>query len=414
MQAEIISIGDELLIGQTINTNAAWMGERLNSAGFEVRKTVSIADKKDEIFSALNQSLQSAQIVLITGGLGPTKDDITKHALCEYFGTTLVRNEEVLHWIEEFFLKRGRVMLETNRQQADLPKDCQVLINKVGTASGMWFEKEGKIVVSMPGVPYEMKYLMEEEVMPRLLKHFNPEQILHRTILTQGIGESFLAEKIKDWENQLRKEGLSLAYLPSPGIVKLRITARGKDAEYLKQRIHFFEQELLPQIAEFHFGFEKENLEEIVGNMLREKKLWLSTAESCTGGFIAHKITSVSGSSDYFKGSIISYSNEIKINQLNVQEASLKNHGAVSQEVVEQMAAGVRLKLNTDYSVAVSGIAGPNGGSEEKPVGTVWIAVAGPKGVTSRKFLFENNRERNILRASLAALMMLRIELLKH
>jgi nicotinamide-nucleotide amidase len=408
MRAEIISIGDELLIGQTINTNAGWMGEQLNSIGIDVIRVLTISDKKDDILNAIKEAEHRSEIVLITGGLGPTKDDITKHTLCEYFGTRLVRNQQVLARIEAFFTQRGRTMLEVNRQQADLPESCTVLDNLLGTASGMWFEKSGKVVVSLPGVPYEMKHLMEEQVIPKLKNTFALPFIVHRTILTQGIGESFLAERISDWENELRKEDLSLAYLPSPGIVKLRITAKGENETKLRERVQYFEKKLLPQIEDVHYGFEKDKLEEIVGKLLLERKATLATAESCTGGFIAHRITSVSGSSDYFLGSVISYANAVKMAQLGVTEDDLIHHGAVSEPVVVQMVKGVIEKIGSDYAISVSGVAGPNGGTEEKPVGMVWIAVGNKERVYARKFYFEKDRDRNILRSSLSALMLLR------
>ena len=408
MHAEIISIGDELLIGQTINTNAAWMGEQLNLIGIDVIRTIVISDKKEAILDTLYESSQRVNIILITGGLGPAKDDITKHTLCEYFNSNLVRDEETLKLIEDYFTKRGRQMLETNRQQADLPDNCKVLKNIHGTAPGMWFEKNDCLYVSMPGVPYEMKAIMSEYVIPELKNRFINETILHRTILTQGIGESFLAEIIKAWEIKLRNEQLSLAYLPSPGIVRLRISAKGKNEQELQQKINFFEKELIQLIPQYVYGFEKEKLEEITGKLLFNKKQTLSIAESCTGGYISHLITSVSGSSNYFLGSVISYDNSVKINQLGVYNEDINKHGAVSQQIVEQMAIGVRKLINTDYSIAVSGIAGPDGGTPDKPVGTVWIAIAHPNGVYSKKFLFEQNRERNIQRTALTALNLLR------
>jgi nicotinamide-nucleotide amidase len=408
MNVEILSIGDELLIGQTINTNASWMGEQLSLNGFRVNKISAISDEKEAILSGLKELSEKAEIILITGGLGPTKDDITKKVLADYFETKLVRNIDVLKHIEAFFTARGRTMLETNIQQADLPENCIVLHNELGTASGMWFEKNGKIFVSMPGVPYEMKHIMEVHVIPRLKEKFNPEIIVHRTIHTQGIGESFIAEKIKDFENELRNDGLSLAYLPSPGIVKLRITASGKGEKELRKKVNDYEQKLLPLIEEWFYGYDKTSLEEVIGKLLSEKKKTISTAESCTGGYISHRITSVPGSSVYFMGSVVCYSNEIKMNQLGVNKETLQKHGAVSQEVVEEMATGARKLMHTDYSIAVSGVAGPDGGSEEKPVGMVWIAVASEEKVISKKFMFEMNRERNIVRAGLSGMMMFR------
>lgn len=408
MQVELISIGDELLIGQTVNTNASWIGSKLSHEGFQIVQTTVISDDEQAILFALREAEKRADIILITGGLGPTKDDITKHVLCNYFDTKLVRNDAILKHIQEFFKARGREMLEVNTRQADLPEACEPLHNPIGTAAGMWFEKNNKIFVSMPGVPYEMKEIMNQHVIPRLKEKFDLDVIVHHTILTQGIGESFLAEKIKIWENKLRADNLSLAYLPSPGMVRLRITGKGNDEKLIQEKIKNYTAKLLPQIENYFFGFGNDTLEKIVGQLLLEKKATLSTAESCTGGYVAHKITSISGSSDYFIGSIISYSNQVKINELKVREEDLKNQGAVSKAVVEQMSIGVREKLNTDYSIAISGVAGPGGGSAEKPVGTVWIAVSSKDKTVSKDFLFENDRNRNITRASLTSLMMLK------
>ncbi len=407
MKAEIISIGDELLIGQTVNTNAAWMGEQLNLYGIDVVQASAVPDTRQRITEALRQAETRANVILITGGLGPTKDDLTKYTLVEYFNTRLVRNEEVLQRIEAFFAARKRPLLEVNRQQADLPENCRILPNRVGTASGMWFEKDGCIYVSMPGVPYEMKYLMEHSVLPLLKARVRSQVIVHRTILTQGIGESFLAELIRDWENRLRADGLSLAYLPSPGIVKLRITARGEEESVLIAQTEKYLTELQTLIPEYIFGREKDTLEKRVGEALVQHGATLSTAESCTGGYIAHRITSVPGSADYFEGSVVSYSNAVKMRELGVKAETLAAQGAVSRETVEEMVRGVREKFGTTYAVAVSGIAGPTGGTEEKPVGTVWIAVASADRIVSRKFLFEQDRERNIIRTAQSALHLL-------
>lgn len=407
-KASVLTIGDELLIGQTINTNAAWIGRELALVNIRVTKSLTISDEKSAIISAINLLLEDSNILIITGGLGPTKDDITKYTLAEYFSMKLKRNQEVLEKIEGFFKIRGREMLEVNRQQADLPENCRVIENKSGTASGMWFEKDGKIIISMPGVPYEMKAMMSEVVIPDLVKIFKPVAVYHRTILTQGIGESFLADILKDWENDLRINGHSLAYLPSPGIVKLRVSAGGKNVNELKLIVDDYCEKLYEIIPEWIYGEEDDQLEALVGKLLTNKKMTLSTAESCTGGYISHLITSVSGSSAYYMGSVVSYSNEIKTNQLKVDEKLISTAGAVSKEVVEQMALGVKEKLKTDYSIAVSGVAGPDGGSEEKPVGTVWIAIGTPNGLVSKKYLFENSRERNIRRAALTSLNMLR------
>ena len=407
-KASVLTIGDELLIGQTINTNAAWIGRELALVNIRVTKSLTISDEKSDIIAAIDLLLEDSNIIIITGGLGPTKDDITKFTLAEYFSMKLKRNQEVLEKIEDFFKIRGREMLEVNRQQADLPENCRVIENKSGTASGMWFEKDGKIIISMPGVPYEMKSMMSEVVIPDLVKIFKPVAVYHRTILTQGMGESFLADILKYWENDLRSKGHSLAYLPSPGIVKLRVSSGGKDVNELKLIVDDYCEKLYEIIPEWIYGEGDDQLEALVGKLLTNKKMNLSTAESCTGGYISHLITSVSGSSTYYMGSVVSYSNEIKTKQLKVDEKLFSTVGAVSKEVVEQMALGVKEKLKTDYSIAVSGVAGPDGGSEEKPVGTVWIAIGTPSGLVSKKYLFENNRERNIRRAALTSLNMLR------
>lgn len=407
-KAGILTIGDELLIGQTVNTNSAWIGRELALVNIRVMKNLTVSDEKQEILNGLQLLEKDCDIVLITGGLGPTKDDITKYTLAEYFNMKLVRNDSILTKLEDFFAKRGREMLEVNRQQADLPDGCSIIENKNGTASGMWFEKKNKVFVSMPGVPYEMKGMMTDSIIPKLIEKYKPETVFHRTVLTQGLGESFLAEILKEWENELRANGNSLAYLPSPGIVKLRITSGGKSVAELKKIVDGYADTLYLLIPEWIFGEGEETLEEIVGKLLRRNKKTVSTAESCTGGYISHLITSVSGSSDYYLGSVVSYSNKVKTEQLGVDEKLFTTFGAVSQEVVEQMAEGVRKKLNTDYSIAVSGIAGPDGGTDEKPVGTVWIAIGTPQGVISKKFIFEKNRERNIRRAALTSLNMLR------
>lgn len=409
MEVEIITIGDELLIGQTIDTNSAWMAKKLNAIGFKISRINSIADTEEAILAALQEVEKRSSIILMTGGLGPTKDDITKFTLCKYFNTKLVRNQEVLERIEKYFTDRGRQMLESNRAQADLPESCQILRNDLGTASGMWFERNGVIYVSMPGVPYEMKGLMENQVIPRLQTKVEKLKLYHRTIMTEGIGESFLVEIIKDWEAQLEYDEIHVAYLPSPGIVKVRLSAEGEQAyEILKSKVDRRIDELYQLVPQYIFGENDISVEEAIGNELRKKNITIGTAESCTGGNIAHLLTSVSGSSDYFLGSIVSYSNELKVNLLNVSLKDIETYGAVSETVVIQMAVGARLSLGTDYALATSGVAGPNGGTDDKPVGTVWIAIAGKEGVFAKKFLFEKDRGRNIKRASLAALSMLR------
>ena len=412
MNCVLISIGDELLIGQTINTNAAWLGEQLNLLGFKVIAGLVIPDDKIAIENALND-FSSADLIIMTGGLGPTKDDITKHTLCTYFDTELKRNIEIESKIIAYFQSRELPILQTNKDQALLPEACEVLPNSRGTASGMWFEKNNTIYVSLPGVPYEMKGLITECVIPKLLSRNKDENTLvHRTVRTHGMGESFLAEVIKDWENNLSVDDIKLAYLPSPGIVKLRLSLLGKDGKKIVATLNKHIDLLNKIISDQVYGYEDDTMEGVVGDLLTAQNASVSTAESCTGGAVAKMITSVSGSSNYFEGSVICYSNICKINQLHVQENALQNHGAVSQKVVEQMAIGVKRKLNTDYGLATSGIAGPTGGTPEKPVGTIWIALATKTGVISKKLNLGYSRDRNIHVTSLSALNMLRLELL--
>ena len=411
MLAEIITIGDELLIGQVIDTNSAWIAEQLNMAGIKVHQITSISDNQEHILQTLKEASSRVQLILITGGLGPTKDDITKQTLCKYFDTSLIFSEEAYKNVENLFYHRGVKVTEVNRQQAMVPANCKVLPNVNGTAPCMWFEKENCIYVSMPGVPFEMKAIMEQEVIPLLL-HKQKQVIIHRTILTEGVGESMLASIIETWEDAL-PEFIKLAYLPQPGMVRLRLTAYGKDREVLQDAVSKAEKELYPLAGKYIFGFDNDTIESVIGQLLRQKGMTLSTAESCTGGNIAQLITSIAGSSDYFKGSVVAYSNEIKEKMLGVPHQTLVDHGAVSEQTVVAMAEGIRERFDTDYSIAVSGIAGPGGGTDEKPVGTTWIAVATPSGTTARKFLLGDHRGRNIRKASVAALNMLRGKLIE-
>jgi len=414
MNCVLISIGDELLIGQTINTNAAWLGEQLNLLGFKVIAGLVIPDDKVAIENALND-FSSADLIIMTGGLGPTKDDITKHTLCNYFDTKLERNLEIESKIIAYFQSRELPILQTNKDQALLPASCEVLPNSRGTASGMWFEKNNTIYVSLPGVPYEMKGLINECVIPKLLSRNKDEnKLVHRTVRTHGMGESFLAEVIKDWEDNLSADEIKLAYLPSPGIVKLRLSLVGKDGKKIVDILNKHIDLLYEIIPNQVYGYEDDTMEGVVGNLLTAQNTSISTAESCTGGAVAKMITSVSGSSNYFEGSVICYSNICKINQLHVQESALRDHGAVSQDVVEQMAIGIKRKLNTDYGLATSGIAGPTGGTADKPVGTIWIALASNRGVISKKLNLGYSRDRNIHVTSLSVLNLLRLELLKN
>jgi nicotinamide-nucleotide amidase len=413
MHAELITIGDELLIGQVVDTNSAWMGQQLNLAGIHVKQITSVSDNREHILQALREATGRADIILLTGGLGPTKDDITKKTLCAFFNADLVFNTEMYSNVERLFHALGKEVTPVNRQQAEVPSNCTPLLNKLGTAPGMWFESGGKIYVSMPGVPYEMKGLMRDEVLPRLKERFRLPHIVHRTVLTQGIGESALASLIEKWEDSLAAQGIKLAYLPSPGMVRLRLSTQGDDGQRVRSQVEQKISELIPLISSYFFGFEeygkeRETFGAIIGRSLIERGQTLCTAESCTGGYIAHLLTQVPGSSAYFKGSVIAYANEIKMLELDVPATVLEKHGAVSRAVVELMAANIRKKFRTDHSIAVSGIAGPGGGTADKPVGTVWIAVASGEKVVAEQFRFGNDRERNIQKAAHAALNMLR------
>lgn len=418
MQAEIITIGDEFLIGQVINTNSAWMAEHLNLNGVNVKQITSVADNEEDIILALSAAVSRVDIVLITGGLGPTKDDITKASLCKYFNTPLIFNNDVYLDVEAIFKKYGKEVTAINRKQAEVPESCKPIRNKNGTAPGMYFELNEKLFFSLPGVPYEMKAMFENDVLPMIKNRFTLPSIYHKTILTQGIGESFLSEIITTWEEKLRESKLKLAYLPSPGKVRLRISAYGKEKGELIKLVEQQIENVKPLIKEYLYGYEvygepQVDVAETIGKLLRTKQATLVTAESCTGGYIAHLITSVSGASDYYRGSIIAYANEVKETQLHVDSLSIEKFGVVSKQVVEQMAIGARKKLNADFAISTSGIAGPTGGSAEKPVGTVWIAVAHPVGVLSEKFLFGDNRKRTIEKTTNAALNMLLKQLLK-
>lgn len=408
MKTELITIGDEILIGQTINTNAAWIGEQLALIGIKVNRSITISDAKQEILNALTEG-NKADLVIITGGLGPTKDDITKATLCEYFDSELELHEDVLADIKAFFERRNKPFLEVNNLQAMLPKKCEVIRNYVGTASGMWFEKEGTVFISMPGVPYEMKHLMENAILEKLKNKFKTKALYHSTILTQGIGESYLAEKLTDWENDLWESNLNLAYLPSPGMVKLRVTSLDGNKELVDKKV----KELYNIVPKYIYGTGNQTLAEVVGDLLKAKGKTVSLAESCTGGYASHLLTTTPGSSAYFIGSIVCYAYDIKEQELNVPHEILMTKGAVSEEVVDILSDEIKKKYNTDYSIAISGTAGPGGGTEEKPVGTVWIAVRNDKKVISKKFTFGNNRERNIEQSALSALNMLRLLILE-
>lgn len=407
VKVEIITIGDEILIGQIVDTNSAWMSVELNKAGFEIVQITSVHDDAAHIVASLDLALERADVVLFTGGIGPTKDDITKQTLSRYFGMQLVFNDEVYKNIEQVLVNRSRAVNELTRTQAFVPDGCTVIQNRVGTAPVTWFEKNGKVIVSMPGVPNEMKHIMSTEVIPRLSQRYKTPTIIHKNVIVQGYPESALAMKIADWENALPAD-IHLAYLPNYGIIKLRLSGVSEDPLALEFSINQQIAGLTEILADAIVAYDDTPVEEMIGNLLTTKGMTLSTAESCTGGFIAHKITTVPGSSKYFKGSVVSYSNEVKVNVLNVLSDDIQLYGAVSRQVVEQMADNVRRLLKTDYALATSGIAGPDGGTAEKPVGLVWISVSSPKGVVSREFKFGNVRIQNIERTAQTAMLMLK------
>ncbi len=407
MKAEIITIGDEILIGQIVDTNSAWIGEQLNLNGIEVYQITSVHDEQTQIIEAIDKAAEKVDLVLITGGLGPTKDDITKKTLCHYFLTELIFHEPTLEHIKNRFKLRDIDINKLNHDQAMVPKNCTVLFNKTGTAPGMWFEKNDTIFVSVPGVPFEMQYLVEYEIIPRLIKTGRTKAIIHKTILTQGVPESMLAMKLEEWEDAL-PENVKLAYLPNPMSVRLRLSAIGDDKAALEQIVEEEIRKLQKLIPQDIYGYDNDTMAEVIGRLLKEQNNKLAVAESCTGGYISHQITSVSGSSEYYQGSLTTYSNEAKQNLLGVKPETLEKFGAVSEEVAREMAEGAKKALNAGYSVATTGIAGPTGGTAEKPVGTVWIAVSGPQKTIAKKFVFGNNRERNIIRSGQTALQMLR------
>ncbi|MFA0962902.1 competence/damage-inducible protein A [Roseivirga sp. BDSF3-8] len=410
IKAEVLTIGDEILYGQILDTNTQWMSTRLDAAGIRVVRRSTIGDNREDILKALADAENRADIVLITGGLGPTSDDLTKPCLAAYFGVPLKMHEEALQHITDLFTRRGREMTPLNMAQAELPANCTMLMNENGSAPGMWFDERGTVFISMPGVPFEMKAIMKNEVMPRLRERFELPVIYHKLIRTAGIGESWLADKIKDWEDNLPPH-IRLAYLPSLGMVRLRLTATGTSRTHLESDVQEQADKVMPLIEKYVYGYDEISLEEAVGNMLREAGKTLATAESCSGGYLAHQITRVPGSSDYFQGSIISYSNTVKMASLEVDEETLKTHGAVSEPVVKQMAEGARKKMGTDYALATSGVAGPGGGTDEKPVGTIWIACADSKGTIAKKLQLTTDRIVNIQYTAVAALNMLRLRM---
>ena len=411
MLAELISIGDELLIGQTINTNAAWLGQELSLMGIRVKWVSTISDGESDILETIDLAFQRADLIIVTGGLGPTKDDITKHTLVKYFNTRLVMNKLVLDKVESFFNKRGREILEVNRLQASLPESCEVLINNHGTASGMWFEKKDKVLLSMPGVPYEMKGIMNDYGFEKIKSFFNVQGLYHKTLLTTGIGESFLAKELSDWELELEREGLSLAYLPSPGMVKLRVSSYVGVSD--KAKVEMYLNQVKERFPAFVYGWEDDTLAKVVSDLALRYNLKIGTVESCTGGGVANEIVSISGSSAYFEGSLVTYSYDLKTKLANVNPKTLEVFGAVSEETVVEMAVGGKNVLDVDFCVSISGIAGPDGGTEDKPIGTVWMAIAHNDGVETKKIKLGDNRQRNIQMTIFAALNFLRLTILE-
>ena len=409
---EILTIGDEILYGQLLDTNSKWMSEQLDAIGFRTVRRTTVGDNEVDMMTAFREAEDRADVVLITGGLGPTQDDLTKPLLARHFDCEIEMNEEALKQVSEFFTSKGIELSELNRQQAALPVCCDVVENVLGTAPGMWFERNGAIFVSMPGVPHEMKRMMDVIVLPRLREKFNAEAIHHKIIKTIGIGESWLSEKIADWENAL-PEHIRLAYLPSLGQVKLRLTASGEDAEVLKNEVDEQIDALLPLVGEYVYGYDKDEIQTVVGTMLKDRCKTLATAESCTGGYLAHQITSVAGSSAYYVGSVIAYENAVKEAILGVKHDTLVEHGAVSEETALQMAAGVRKMTGADIGVATTGVAGPSGGTPEKPVGTVWIAYDDGENPFAKKLQLWKDRDVNIRASSVAVLNMIRIRLSK-
>lgn len=410
MKAEIITIGDEILIGQIVDTNSAWISEKLNEAGFTVLRKQSIGDESEEITRTIENALEEADIVVTTGGLGPTKDDITKTTLAAIFGGEMVRDEATYLRNEQALAARGIEYTALNKAQSMVPSSSKALFNAHGTAPGMWFERGAKVLVALPGVPFEMKELIKAEVMPRLDAHFNHSTVIHKTAITYGLAESILADTIADWEDDLPKY-LHLAYLPSASKIRLRLSAYDVPDTEARHEIERQFSELRKIIPNYFLGFGDDTLASVTGDILRRAGATLSVAESCTGGALSAQFTAISGASDYFAGGVVSYNNDVKANVLGVSHDSLKRYGAVSSEVAEQMAEGVRRICGTDYAIATTGIAGPSGGSKEEPIGTVWIAVATPEKTFSKKFVYSKLREQNIERFAATAINMLRMEI---
>jgi len=409
-QAEIISIGDEILFGQTLDTNSHWISGELDKLGIQVARKIAIGDRKAEILSALKEAESRADVIIVTGGLGPTNDDLTKPCLVEYFETHLVRNETMLAHIKGIFEARGRMITPINEAQADLPANCQAILNVVGTAPGMWFERNGKVMISMPGVPYEMQRMMSKYILPQLKERFVKGVLSHRIIRTIGIPESTLADLIKEWEANL-PANIKLAYLPAMGMVKLRLTAKGDDEKWLNAQMQSQIDKVLPLIEKYVYGFDDEEIEEAIGRMLKERNFTLAVAESCTGGYLSHRITSIPGSSQWFCGGMVPYSNKLKNEQLHVPNEILTKFGAVSEPVVLALAKNVKEAFGADVGISISGIAGPSGGSKEKPVGTVWFGYSDNEKTIAKCLHFTKDRMLNIQYGTTAALNMIRINL---
>ena len=408
INVSIITIGDELLIGQVVDTNSAWMAQELNKAGIRVKRRVAVGDVADDIIKALDEESIQADIILLTGGLGPTADDITKPLLCKYFNGKMIVDEGALANVKYLFeMVFKRPITERNLKQAEVPDNCKVIPNKRGSAPGMLFEKDGKVFISMPGVPHEMKGMMETDVIPFLIKQFTVPHIAHRTLITFGIGESMINDMILDFENALPAH-IKLAYLPNYGLVRLRLTSSGENKDAIETEIDQSFSELQQLVKKFMITDKDEPMEQVLGNLLLQKNKTMCTAESCTGGYIAHLITSVAGSSAFYVGSVVSYSYKAKEDLLGVAEKTILEKGAVSEEVVIEMANGALQRIKADYAIAVSGIMGPNGGTPDKPVGTVWVAVGNNEKILTRKFHFRFERKLNIQLTAMNALNLLR------
>jgi nicotinamide-nucleotide amidase len=411
IKAEIITIGDEILYGQITDTNTQWISAELDKIGIRTVRKSSVGDTEEAILGIFEESSKRADLVIVTGGLGPTKDDITKKTFCKYFNSELIDHPQAQIDVTAYFKKRGYVLSGTNKSQYQLPSNAEYIINTMGTAPGMWFEHDGVIYVSMPGVPYEMKGLMTLSILPKLQEHFKTPVIFHKVIRTIGIGESALAEMIDAWEDALPTH-IKLAYLPSMGSVKLRLTGFGDDLSAIEAQVEEEYNKIFSTIKQFVYGYGNDELEEVIGRILTERKETIAVAESCTGGYLGHQFTKVSGSSAYFIGGILAYDNSVKVNQLNVKPVTLETYGAVSEQTVIEMSENVRKLMKTTYGLATSGIAGPNGGTPEKPVGTIWIAISSEKETITKQLTLGGFREQNIHLTAINILNLLRTKCL--